>query len=134
MLEHARTSTYRADERLRRPRAGQRRRTLSTVYYSLPYVLAFGLHMGAVLWLVGVLGGSVAERTLMSAALLLAALLLLIATPSGPRPTGRRRHRDRRRHRHPQRQGHHRHAAPAVGRRDGGHRDQRWTATDPDWS
>jgi hypothetical protein len=124
MAKRARTSTYRADERLRRPQAGHRRRTLSTVYYSLPYLLAFGLHMGAVLWLVGVLGGSVAERTLMSAAFLLAALLLLIATPSGPRPN---RHR-----RQPRR--HHRRTATAVGRDDAGHGDRRWMAPGREWT
>ncbi|PZS31657.1 MAG: hypothetical protein DLM61_08200 [Pseudonocardiales bacterium] len=61
------------------------------MYYALPYLLTFGLHMGAVLSLLGVFGGTVVVRTLMAAVLLLAALLLLLATPSG-----RRSHRTRR--------------------------------------
>lgn len=81
--------THRAD--LRRADAAERRRTLTTVFHSFPYLMAFALHMSAVLWLVGVFGGTAGERTLLAAALLLAALLLLLATPSSPRPPRNRR-------------------------------------------
>lgn len=74
----------------RRVRHGERRSLLSSVYYALPYLLAFALHMGAVLSVLGVLGGTVGERTLIPAALLLAALVLLFATPSRRRPYGHR--------------------------------------------
>ena len=78
-----------------RVRSGGEGTTMLRAFHSLPYLLAFALHMVAVLWLVGVLGGAVGERTLMAAVLLLAALLLLFVAPSSPRG-GRHRRRNRR--------------------------------------
>src|SRR5919199_2823495 len=69
--------------------------TMSRAFHTFPYVLAFGLHMAAVLWLVGAFGGAAGERTLMAAVVLLAALLLLFVAPSRPN-AGRSRRRTRR--------------------------------------
>ncbi|MDQ6749792.1 MAG: hypothetical protein M3Z33_03415 [Actinomycetota bacterium] len=66
--------------------------TLTYVFHALPYVLVFAMHMGAVLGLVGVFGGTGVVRTLMAGALLLAALVLLFATPARRRPPGHRVH------------------------------------------